>query len=318
MKTTGLELARAYYDTWGAPMIHEQFPEYEGRIAVGLAGQGSECFGFDDEVSRDHDFEAGFCIWVTREDEKAIGFPLFRAYRKLPEEFMGIRKAAQSLYGENRRGVMEIGEFYSRFTGSPGAPEDWRQWMAIPEYALAEAVNGQVFRDDLGEFSAVRKQLAAGYPEDVRLKKMAARAALMAQSGQYNYSRCLRHGEGGAAGFALAEFVKNAVSMIYLLNRRYMPYYKWMFRGMRELPVLGELSYTLEGLLAFPHSAEGRKNPDGPEPSEAIEAVCGEVISELRRQGLTCGAWDYLEPHALEITKHIQNGEIRNLHLMEG
>ena len=72
--STGLELAKQYYETYGRPMIAEQFPQYEERIAVGLVGPGSECFGFDDEISRDHDFEAGFCLWVTSEDEEAVGF----------------------------------------------------------------------------------------------------------------------------------------------------------------------------------------------------------------------------------------------------
>ena len=49
-----------------------------------------------------------------------------------------------------------------------------------------------------------------------------------------------------------------------------------------------------------------------------IEAVCGQIIRELKRQGLTDGGWDYLEPHAYEIMERIQDGEIRNLHVMEG
>ena len=35
---------RTFYEEKIAPMIHEAFPEYEKRIAVGLAGEGSECF----------------------------------------------------------------------------------------------------------------------------------------------------------------------------------------------------------------------------------------------------------------------------------
>ena len=60
----GLELSRKFYETYGAPMLHEKFPELEDKLAIGLVGDGSECFGYDDDISRDHDFEPGFCIFV--------------------------------------------------------------------------------------------------------------------------------------------------------------------------------------------------------------------------------------------------------------
>lgn len=303
----GLELAKAYYEEYGRPMIRELFPEYEGRIAVGLAGEGSECFGYDDELSRDHDFEAGFCMWLTERDSEKIGFRLFRAYGKLPDEYRGIKKEKASLYGNGRKGVMTIPEFYERMIGWPGVPAEPEQWLAVPEYALAQAVNGEIFRDDLGAFSQVRKILLKGYPEDVRLKKIAARAALMAQAGQYNYSRCRKRGENGAAALAAAEFVKAGISMVFLLNNRYTPYYKWMLRAMEDLPRLGSLRPVMEQLLA-----------GGENGSVLIEEICAAVTAELRRQGLTEGSWDYLEPHALSVTEHIRDGRLRNLHLMEG
>lgn len=36
---TGLELAKAYYETYGKRMLAEEFPRYVDRIAVGLAGK---------------------------------------------------------------------------------------------------------------------------------------------------------------------------------------------------------------------------------------------------------------------------------------
>lgn len=301
----GLALSRAFYEEYGREMIASGFPEYESVIAVGVAGEGSDCFGYDDEISRDHDFEAGFCLWIPDSYEHELEFKLSRAYGKLPGEYLGVKREASSFGGRNRRGVILNGEFYRRFTGRPGAPESLMEWLYTPEYSLACAVNGEVFRDDLGEFSAVRESLAAGYPDDVRKKKIAARAALMAQSGQYNYERCKKHGEYGAAAMALHEFVQNGLSMVFLLNNCYMPYYKWAFRAARELPVGANVARELEGLLTGG-------------ASEQIEKICARVICELRAQGLTDGPWDYLEPHAYEVMERIHDGGLRNLHVMEG
>jgi hypothetical protein len=51
----GLRLAREFYLTYGEPMLRESFGDMLDRIAVGLVGPGSECYGFDDTLSRDHD-----------------------------------------------------------------------------------------------------------------------------------------------------------------------------------------------------------------------------------------------------------------------
>ena len=58
----GLELSRRFYFECGAPALKARFPEVMSRAAAGLSGQGSECLGLDDEISRDHDFGPGFCI----------------------------------------------------------------------------------------------------------------------------------------------------------------------------------------------------------------------------------------------------------------
>ena len=53
----GLELSEKYFEEYGRPMLEEAFADILPYLAVGLFGSGSECFGYDDEVSRDHDFE---------------------------------------------------------------------------------------------------------------------------------------------------------------------------------------------------------------------------------------------------------------------
>lgn len=304
-----LETSKALYERRGREIIHQRFPEYEGRIAVGLAGHGSQCYGFDDELSADHDYAPGFCLWLTDEDEARIGIALRRTYR----DIVPPHKAERSAMGDAGTGVQRIGDFFLRYTGKRGAPEDVLDWLYLPSHALAEATNGQVWRDELGEFSRIREAVAHGMPEDVRIKKLAGAVLIMAQSGQYNYSRCLKRGEEGAAMLAMAEFVRAASSAVFLLNRRHMPYYKWSFRAMSELERLGQLREALEFLLTGDNDAAGQKLK-----AQLIEDVCANVVSELRAQRLSCGSWDYLEPHALDMHEHIHSARLRSLHIMEG
>ena len=213
----GLELSKLYYQTYGAPMIHEKFPQLEPLLAVGLVGSGSECYGFDDEISQDHDFEPGFCLFLPDETviDSRTAFALERAYDKLPKEFMGVTRLKQSPVGGNRHGVIRISDFYREKIGYPHGFDDLYDWFSTPEFSIAEAVNGEVFRDDYGTFSRIRHSLL-NIPEDVRRKKLASALLIMAQAGQYNYPRCLAHKETGAAQLAIAEFVNQAIRTAFL------------------------------------------------------------------------------------------------------
>ncbi len=309
----GIEISREYYERFGKVMLENDFSDILDRLAVGFVGEGSQCLGFDDDISRDHDFEPGFCIFMTREDERGFGFRLERAYSRLPREFMGLKRGLLSPVGGNRCGVLVIEDFYKKFLGSETAPESLLQWLSIPSYALAAATGGEVFFDNLGAFSSIRDKLKNGYPEDVRCKKLAAHAVMMAQSGQYNYERCIKRGESGAAQLAIFEFVKNAISTVYLLNNAYEPFYKWAYRGMRELSILSDLESTLTALAELENSGDIAR-----QKAEIIEDVSAMIIAEYKRQAITQATCQSLEKHAYSIIDGIADATLRNMHIMDG
>ena len=304
----GLELARTYYEAYGKPMLEAEFSNKLDRIAVGLVGHGSECFGYDDEISKDHDFEPGFCIWLDEADERDFGFRLFRAYRKLPDEFMGVKIQDKSLFGSRCKGVHTIKDFYAFYTGTGDVPQTLDKWMAIPDFYLAEATNGEVFADPLGKFTAIREKLKHGRPEDVRLKKLASALFYMAQAGQYNYERCIRHGEYAAAATALSDFAKSTAEAVHLLNNAYSPYYKWLFRSMKALPILGELADELRLILSAPYEKERNIT--------VIESISRAVAEELRKEELADRNGSYLEPYAYSVTNKIKDATLRNAPVM--
>ena len=293
-------------------MLRERFPELLPLVAAGLCGSGSECWGFDDAISEDHDFEPGFCLFLPGEavvDRKAA-FELERAYAKLPKEFMGYRRQAVSPVGGARHGVIRTADFMMDKVGTPDGQLDLMKWLYVPEYMLAEAVNGEIFMDGYGEVTAVRERLRRR-PEDVRLKKLAGQLLLMAQSGQYNYRRCLSHGETGTAQLAVAEFVNSAMSAVFLLNNEYQPYYKWSFRAMRALPKLSITAELLEYLLTTDNEPETAK-----EKYSVIEGIASDVIEELQEQELTKAVCGDLEKHAYSVNDKVADAQIRNMHVL--
>lgn len=296
----GMELCQAFYEEFGVPMIREKFPQYESMIATGLVGEGSECFGFDDEVSRDHDFGPGFCMWLTDQVYDEIGQQLQEAYERLPSTYMGITRFTTAK-AQKRVGVFRISDFYEGLIGLRDVPTTQNQWLFLEDYRLAAATNGKVFRDDLGEFTRIRRGILNHYPEEVRIQKIARQAALMAQSGQYNYSRMFGRGETVTAAIALSEFMKHTMAMVYLLNRKYSPFYKWMHRGMQELRILPEIGDILNALVDFPKGDE--RIP------QTIEIIVALIIAEMRKQGLTSGEDNYLDHHTDRILKSIPQKE---------
>ena len=308
----GLELSRAFFESHGKPMLEQDFPGLLPLLAVGLFGSGSECFGYDDDVSRDHDYEPGFCIFLPGEEliSRRDEFLLERAYAKLPKSFMGIERQIVLPVGGSRHGVLRTEAFFLRTVGTPDGNLDLSQWLSLPEQALAEATNGEMFLDNYGEVTRIRSSLSY-FPEDVRLKRLAGHLLLMAQSGQYNYRRCLNHGEPAAAQLAVTEYVRSCLSVVFLLNCQYQPYYKWVFRALRNLSILSDLAAPLEYLLTTENDTEHAR-----EKETIIEDIAAGIVSALAEQSLTRTSGNDLERHAYSVNDRVKNNSLRTAHIL--
>ena len=306
MKLSGMEIARLYYESYGRSMLEEKYSDYADRIAVGLVGEGSECLGFDDETSWDHDFGPGFCMWLTGDDYEKIGAALQADYDALPKELPGIPARKTMETGSGRVGVFCMDDFFRKYVGVPDVPERGQQsfWLNVSREALRTVTNGEVFADPLGEFTARRRRFSR-YPEAVRLQKLALRLGEMAQTGQYNYPRMVKRDDKGASFMCLASFVEAAVDGAYLLNDIYPPFYKWKFRGMEEFRCLGTLGVLIEELL------ETQDCPD--EAAALIEKICGDFVQELRLKGLSSSNESFLEAQKAEVMKALYRAEDNTL-----
>lgn len=329
----GMQLAKEYWQTYGKQLLElPKFRDYKNRIAAGLVGHGSECYGFDDEISRDHDFGPGFCLWLTDEDYAKIGEDLQAAYNDLPQEYAGFGSReetprAKSCEGSKRVGVFGISEFFENITGFATAPSknEPHLWISLSEPTLAAATNGQIFADPLGEFSKTRQSFKL-MPDDVRISLISRRLGMMAQAGQYNVPRMLARKDGAAAWLSINEFVLATASIVFLLNNPisagYLPYYKWQFAALRKLSArmasrLSGVCNQLESLMRLSSAAcfggigfgEGTKGSSEAESkiNEIIQNVCNEVVEELKYQGLSDCGETFLEWQRPYVEAHINS-----------
>ena len=101
------------------------------------------------------------------------------------------------------------------------------------------------------------------------------------------------------------------MAVIFLLNNKYKPYYKWSFRALRALPKLSLEAEIMEYLLTTPNGSDTAE-----EKYYAIEGIAADVIDELAGQNLTNAICGDLEKHAYSVNDGIEDAELRNMHIL--
>ena len=299
---SNLERSREFYETVGKEMIHTHFPEWENRIAVGLVGEGSECYGFDDEISMDHDYAVGFCMWLTDADYEKIGPALQEEYDKLSKNENRLKY---------RRGVFRVNDFYNQLLESSAdfEKEFSLDYQKVEEFKLAQATNGIVFRDDMGVFSNIREKLLAYYPENVWRGKLAQSIHEFSQYAQSNYARMMARRDELTAKICVSKAIESTMDLIYLLSRTYAPYYKWKKKGLEKFPLSKKILPLLEKLSRLPSQSEVWNNVTyhaslihkEDKCVELFEQIAKELLEELKRQELVSGEDVFLECYIKQI-----------------
>lgn len=286
--STGMNIAKEFFKEEIFPFFEKYYSHLLDKIAFGLVGQGSECFGFDDKISQDHDFGKRLTIWL----DESIDINLKNELEnKLTTSF----KAKIEIF--------YISEFYKTYTFFTNGPESLEEFRKVPSDLLAIATNGEIFYDKLGKFSKIRERLLKFYPDDLVYKKIAFCLNKIAQSGQYNYPRCLKRKNYIGCEMAMSEFIQYYSHFWHLINKRYMPFYKWYKKSLEHLKINGmDASKKLEHLISLNIN----------ERVEYIEELCNEIKNYLINNNFTTNKNSFLLLHAEEIVKNIKDENLKS------
>jgi hypothetical protein len=262
----GIELSRRFYVDIVRPWLQVAAPHLQHAAA--LTGYGSELLGFDDEMSRDHNWGPRVHLFVSPQDFDAHARHLIDAFSTVaPQHFLGEpigwrsrpHPAAGGRWaaGAQDHGL-EIHTIEARLEGglaleSVDALGPLR-WLGLSEQRLLAFTAGAVFHDDGERLGKVRAALAY-FPRDVWLYKIACQWRRIAEE-QAFVGRAGIAGDDLGSRVIASRLVRDVMRMGFLLDRRYAPYSKWFGSAFANLPISGALSPLLKSVLFAQHWRE--------------------------------------------------------------
>jgi hypothetical protein len=247
--TSGLEMASSYFMEWGLPFLRQDFPAISERVAAGI-WRGSQIFGADDALSRDHGWGAGFTLALTEQDFQSTAERLKQALQQnAPKVWKGFPTPS-----DLEIGVTSTDQFFEHHVGFKTPPQDSAQWLegfhfrfGTRETELYLIRHGQLFYDALGEFTA-RRALFEKYPSDVRLRRINQELLSVWHYGQYNFvDRISQRDDPVAKAMALGHFTEGVMRLCLLLDDDYTPYWKWLAFEFRKHGAAQVLEVVLKG-----------------------------------------------------------------------
>jgi hypothetical protein len=233
----GLELSRRYFHEHGLPLLRRRFPMLVDRVAAGLisgglpSGCGSEVMGFDDELSRDHNWGPRFFLVLDEVDYAAHAPELREALRELPDEFLGSRTHFTSMPREHAHLVTPRGVIAGNL-GRDTVPENDVEWLALPEHRLFELLSGEIFHEPKPLLTPALAPFRA-CPDNVRRKRLQAAWWMLAASGQG--LRSVARGDLAITRVAASNAAIAGMRMAFTIAGRYAPCQKWLARAFAEL-----------------------------------------------------------------------------------
>jgi hypothetical protein len=259
---SGLELSRRFYFEAVRPILSRRFPRL--RYSAGLLGWGSEVLGFDTPISRDHHWGPRVLIFLGDKKVDELKDEIESALSsELPYEFMGystsfgdaepngVRHPVKRKSGKvsHMIQVFSIRSFFQARLGvDPYKKISAARWLTFPQQRLLELTSGEVFYDSLGELEKVREKFRY-YPRDVWLYILAAQWKKFSQHEAF-VGRAGEVGDELGSRLIASEIVNEIIGLCFLMERRYMPYSKWLGRAFGKLAISRKIAPILSEVLS--------------------------------------------------------------------
>ncbi len=235
-----IDVSRDFFNEILKPILEREFPEETAQTAFGVFGYGSEVLELDDEYSSDHH-------WGLRINALMPDY-LFNSHREeilrvvdanLPETYRG-HSLREGFSGGKGLSIASLEGYLKRTIGTVNPPKTYRDWLNIPEEDIIHLINGEIWHDPSGCFTALRQGFEAYYPEPVRLRRIAHWCRYFSGMGTYALKRAILRQNDYFAAVSFGKSIRWGIQLAFMLDKQYYPYDKWVIAFFKKLPRLAE------------------------------------------------------------------------------
>lgn len=280
----GLELSESFFNENKA-LLFKKIPsnaiEY---ITIGLFGFGSECYGVDDEISEDHDFDQGFIILVEDSVPLTDFLKIKQAYDCLPKLYKRF-----CLLNQTKHGVHYMKE-YLNYLGVNDIKN-------ISDESKALLLNGKLFYQGFASTFAnlrydIRKNSNYDFLIDLSLKALEINKYI-----PYNLKRSLDRGDLYTFKSLKNNLVNHLIEFYYIYHKMYLPHDKLRLKLMDNNSIIKKWIYYIL---------------DHDDISKLYEEISAKIIETLHNFNVIKRINTlYIEDYKEEITSFIKEWDIK-------
>ncbi|MFX1506721.1 MAG: DUF4037 domain-containing protein [Promethearchaeota archaeon] len=259
---TGLELSRRFFEEVVKAIVTKHFATV--RYDAALIGPGSEVLGYDDEISVDHHWGPRLQLFLSEEDYEQYSSHIRSVLsQELPYTFLGystnwsapdpqdsmtqLLAPISSGPVNHRVDIYTVKSYLQQHLAIKLVDLSEIQWLMLSEQRLLEFTSGQVFYNTLGELEKARAALHY-FPENVWYFKLMAEWDHMAEENAF-VGRTGMIGDDLGSRIEAGRLVRHIMRLAFLLEKKYIPYSKWLSTAFTQLPIANQLKPILLKIL---------------------------------------------------------------------
>jgi len=278
---SGGELARRFHADVVAPLLAQAMPGL--GYAAGRLGSGSDVLGFDDAMSRDHDWGCRLTLLVDGSDRDAVPHVTELLERELPGSYQGHPVRFPLTWDSAPTHNVDVATVAGFATGRLGVDPTGGlpvlDWLVITGQSVLEVIAGPVFTDRTTELAPVRAALR-WYPPDIERYVLAAGWQRLSQE-MPMVGRTGERGDELGSRLLSARLADDLMWLAFAVSRRWPPYAKWRGTAFRSLDVAQDLSGPLAAAAAA---------PDWRDRESGLAQACEVLLNAQRARGLPAPA----------------------------